>query len=397
MDTAAAWVFWASVGLMAYTYVGYPAAIWLVAVVRPRQPLRGALRRPVTVVVVAHDEASRIEAKIENLLAQTYPADQLEVVVASDGSTDDTVRRARRYEPRIRVVAFDERRGKPAVLNDVIRSARGDIVVLADARQQLDPDCVRQLVDGFADPQVGAVSGELVLVADPGQSAAGEGTAVYWGYEKLVRWAESRVDSTVGATGALYAIRRDLFEPIPPDTILDDVLIPLQIARHGRRVLFEPAARAFDQRVKADRAEFVRKVRTIGGNFQLFFRERWTVNPFRNRLWIQTISHKVLRLFLPVFWVGAFAGSLALAGRSWLYAVSLGAQIAFLAGAAFAYGVPPARRRVPGLVVPYAMCFLTWATVVGFVYFLTGRQRVTWRQPLVAERTDAGGRTPAAR
>ena len=166
--------------------------------------------------------------------------------------------------------AFAVRRGKAAVLNDVVPRASGAIVVLADARQRFEPDTVRALTRPFADPAVGAVSGELILTETPDGPTVGRGVGVYWRYEKLIRKSESRVDSTVGATGAIYAIRRELFEPIPEDTLLDDVLIPLRIVRRGYRVLFEPAARAWDRVAASAGEELARKVRTLAGNFQLF-------------------------------------------------------------------------------------------------------------------------------
>src|SRR5262245_30230345 len=183
----------------------------------------------VTALVVAHNEAAAIGARLENLLALDYPRDRLEIILASDGSSDETASVGRRYEAAgVAVIAFAERRGKTPVLNDLVPKARGDIVVLADARQRFDGGAVRALVARFRDPRVGAVSGELLLGAAPG-----DGLGFYWRYEKLIRRSESRVDSTVGATGAIYAIRRELFEAIPEDTVLDDVLIPLRIARRG--------------------------------------------------------------------------------------------------------------------------------------------------------------------
>jgi cellulose synthase/poly-beta-1,6-N-acetylglucosamine synthase-like glycosyltransferase len=196
-------------------------------------------------------------------------------VIASDGSTDDTVAIARRYEDSgVRVCAFEKRRGKSAVLNAVVPTLRGEIVLFADARQQFDCDALRAIVSNFADPCVGAVSGELMLRATAGTTAAGYGTAFYWRYEKFVRSMESRADSTICATGAVYAIRREAFEPIPDDTILDDMLIPLRIVRRGYRVLFEPEARAYDSVAPSARYELTRKMRTNAGLFQLFARER---------------------------------------------------------------------------------------------------------------------------
>jgi len=285
------------------------------------------------------------------------------------------------------------------VINEVVRLARGEILVLADARQRFEPDAVRALVSNFADPAVGAVSGELMLSA--GTTATSDGVGFYWRYEKFMRRHESRRDSTVGATGAIYAIRRPLFEPIPEDTILDDVLIPLRMVRRGYRVLFDASARAVDGPSATGRQEFIRKARTIAGTFQLFFRERWLMNPFRNRLWFETLSHKGLRLGAPLLQAVVLACSIGLRDVP-LYGLLLLGQWAFY-GAALAgwalecfstarsVSLQADRRGVrlkPGttklLSVPYAICLMNWATIVGFIRFTAGRQHATWEQAPLA-------------
>jgi cellulose synthase/poly-beta-1,6-N-acetylglucosamine synthase-like glycosyltransferase len=402
-------LFWLSVGLLFYVYVGYPAMAAVRARVRPRPIARAIERRAhpntvrfpdrrmaapprVSIVVVAYNEASSIEARLDNLLALDYPADRLEILVASDGSTDDTVERARRYQSSgVRVQAFGHRSGKAAVLNAIVPHASGDIVLLADARQRFETSALRALVADFNDPAVGAVSGELMLEAGDGGAAGG--TALYWRYEKLLRSAESQTDSTVGATGAIYAIRRSLFVPIPDDTLLDDVLIPLRIVQQGYRVIFEPAARAWDRTSATDGQEFGRKARTIAGTFQLFSRERWLFDPRRNRLWFATMSHKGLRLLLPVLHMGALAANVT-AASVWPYQWLLVAQAAFYAAALGGAIQRRGRYRLRLLTIPYTLCLLCWADVVGFYRFVTNRQPVTWeRAPVAVPAT--GGRRPA--
>jgi poly-beta-1,6-N-acetyl-D-glucosamine synthase len=381
----AALIFWASCGALGYTLVGYPAAIALCARLWPRHAKRTTDTPSVTVVVVAHDEASRISQRIENLLALDYPLDRLTILICSDGSSDATVALARACtDPRVSVLAFERRRGKAAVLDDAVANATGEIVLFADARQRFDRAALRALVAPFADPEVGAVSGELCLEArrDEG-SAVGAGVGSYWRYEKLIRRAESLVDSTVGATGAIYAIRRHLFAPIPETTILDDVLIPMSIARSGYRILFEPAARAYDHVADTAGEEFARKARTIAGTFQLFARHPWLLGPGHNRLWLQTVSHKLLRLLGPLVLLSALAANLFL--LSWpFYRASLGLQVA-LYGAALVEQFRPRdhrRGRLASILlsVPYAFCLLQAATLVGFMRFLAGRQTPTWKK-----------------
>jgi cellulose synthase/poly-beta-1,6-N-acetylglucosamine synthase-like glycosyltransferase len=386
--------FWGALLLLGYLYVGYPLVAWLRARVSTRWHRREPIAPLVTVLVVAHNEAATIAGRIQNLLDVDYPADRLDVVIASDGSTDDTVARARSHaDTRLAVRSFLSRRGKAAVLNDIVPSARGEIVVLADARQRFEPAAVRALVSNFADPSVGAVSGELILTA--GTTATGDGVGFYWRYEKFIRHHESRSDSTVGTTGAIYAIRRALFEPIPADTILDDVLIPMRVVRRGYRVLFDETARALDGPSATARQEFVRKTRTIGGTFQLFCRERWLLNPFRNRLWFETLSHKVLRLAAPLLQAALFACSIALRDDRFCRLMLL-CQCAFYAAAIGGWTSDALRTTSPEprdaspeprapsclriLTVPYAICLTNSATLVGFVRYVTGNQRATWER-----------------
>ena len=377
---AAQIAFWLAFAMLGYIFIGYPILARVRAAIRPKTRRRAPIEPSVTIIVAAFNEGDRIERRLRNLLALDYPKDRLQIVVASDGSTDDTVAKARAFEPDgVIVHGFSRRRGKPAMFNRLVPRAAGDIVVFADARQRFDPLAVRALVSNFADPGVGAVSGELIIT--PGQDAqrGAEGAAMYWQYEKLIRSTESRGGSMVGATGAIYAIRKSLFEPMAEDTILDDVLTPVRIARRGYQVVFEPAAKAFDVAPPNGHAELVRKVRTIGGTFQLFSRERWLLDPRINPLWFETISHKFLRLTIPVWLVTLMVTNLALLGLGF-YQVMIAGQAAFYAAALAGCGQQHARRRRIILTLPYTMCLLSWATVLGFMRFATNQQEATWER-----------------
>ncbi len=367
---------WFTLFLLAYVFVGYPLIAALRARLWPKPPTTGRCEPTVTIVVVAHNEEDRIAARLDNLLALEYPREKLDIRVASDGSTDHTVARARSYESaRVVVNAFHQRRGKAAVLNDVVPRATGQIVVMADARQRFAPDALRALVANFADETVGAVSGELMMTTGDGASV-GKGVGFYWRYEKFIRRLESRANSTVGATGAIYAVRRALFERIPTDTLLDDVLIPLRMVKAGYRVVFEPAARAYDTASATAKQEFVRKVRTIAGTFQLFARETWLFDPRGNRVWFEALSHKGLRLLMPVLQAAALAANIALVQEP-MYAALLAGQGMFYVAALC--GCSRQTRRLGFIItVPYTMCLLSWATAVGFVQFATRRQKATW-------------------
>jgi biofilm PGA synthesis N-glycosyltransferase PgaC len=384
MVTASFAVLAAASVLLVYVYAGYPLIALVRAKLRPRVTRCAPIEPTVTVIVVAHNEGARIESRIRNLLALDYPADRLEIVIGSDGSTDDTVERARRCAGgRVAIADFPSWRGKPAVLNDLATQARSEIILFADARQRFDGQVVRKLVRHFADPRVGAVSAELVLTPADG-TTAGKGAAFYWKYEKFIRRCESRAGSTVGATGAAYALRRTLFQPIPEDTLLDDVLIPMRISRAGYAVLFEPEARVDDVACATAQAEYGRKVRTIAGNFQLFARNGWLLNPRDNPLWFATVSHKALRLALPLLHAVIFAANAVLAPQHAFFAALLAGQIGFYSAAAAGHFMQGRPRRPVFISVPYAMCLLCWATVVGFLRFVQRRQAVTWKRPAVA-------------
>jgi biofilm PGA synthesis N-glycosyltransferase PgaC len=378
--TAAELAFWGAASLLAYTYVGYPLLAWLRSRLFSRAPHKGEIQPTISILCVAHNEASRIRDRIENLLALDYPRELVEIVIASDASTDGTVEIVQEYaEAGVQVAQFHQHRGKPAVLNELIPQLRGEIVVLMDSRQRIDTQALRALIGNFADPRVGAVSGELLLDPESGDARTGKGVGFYWRYEKFIRHHESRADSTVGATGALYALRHELFQPIPADTLLDDVLIPMQIARRGYRVLFEPAARAYDVVAASPQAELTRKVRTIAGNFQLLWRERWMLSPRQNRLWFQTLSHKYLRLLGPVCLAVVLASNLLLLEFPF-YRVVLVLQVLFYAAAIAGHTRRNSAGRSTLMNIAYAFCLLNWATVLGCYRFACGSQQVTWQK-----------------
>jgi len=373
-------VFWASVLLLGYTNVGYPVLLFAWAALRPRPFRTGPAEPSVTLLIAAHNEAAGMDARLRNLLALDYPKRLLEIIVGLDGCTDATADRARAHERAgVRVVELAVRRGKPSVLNALVSVAKGEIVVFADARQSFDPLALRALVAPFADPEVGAVTGDLVLTDGEGR-ALDRGLGLYWRCEKAIRRNESRVGSVVGVTGAIYAVRRELFETMPFDTILDDVLVPMRIVRGGHRVVFEPQARAYDLAPVSTAGEFARKVRTIAGNFQLFAREHWLLG-FTNPLWLQTLSHKALRLLTPAFLVSALTANLLLLDRP-VFRLFLLAQVVFYLAAVLGHMLR--RVRIPGLAVPYVVCMLSCATAVAFVSYLAGSQEVTWSKGAVS-------------
>ena len=367
-------LFWFSLAALAYTFIGYPVLIGLLANFAGRTIHKSppSSTPSVSVVLVAFNEEERILPRIENLLAASYPADKLEFLVVTDGSTDGTVAKLRAFpDPRVRVLARESRFGKSACLNAAIPQARGEIVVLCDARQRFAPHTIPELVANFSDPALGAVSGSLEI--DPAATGVGGGVDLYWKLEKFIRASEGRFSSTIGATGAVYAIRRELFQTIPNDTILDDVVIPMQIAvNHGKRVSFDPTAPAYDPQTTDPAKEKRRKTRTLAGNFQMLAQHPGWLLPWRTGLWWQLLSHKYSRIVAPVFMVTMFASNAVLAGEP-IYREIFLAHVAFYALALLGLALPSLRWKL--FSVPAGFVFLNLMTVGGCVNWLRGAYR----------------------
>lgn len=367
----------ASLALIAYAFVGYPLVMAVAARLFPRAIARAPFTPEVAVIVVVHDGAALIARKLASCLAQDYPVGRLRVVVASDGSTDATVATAEAIgTTRVQVLAFPQRRGKAACLNDAIAACPEPIVVLTDVRQPLDPSAVRLLVENFADPAIGAVSGELAFVRE-GLTGFGESVDAYWRYEKWLRRVEGRVASTIGVSGALYALRRECFRPIPAETILDDVLIPMNVVLQGRRVAFESGAVAWDEAAKDAGQERRRKVRTLAGNFQLLALRPALLLPWRNPVWFQFLSHKVARLLVPPALLAAFVANAWLAPVHSAYAALFAAQSAAYALALLGLVAPTLRLRL--VKVPAAFVLFNWFVVLGFVEYVANRDAHLWK------------------
>jgi cellulose synthase/poly-beta-1,6-N-acetylglucosamine synthase-like glycosyltransferase len=284
----------------------------------------------VSIIIAARNEADRIGPRLDNLLALDYPRRQIQIIVVSDGSTDGTAEVLRRYAPTVEAVHLTSG-GKARALNAGVARARHDLLVFTDARQQFAPDALRRLVSPFTDRTVGGVTGELVLDCERrGAPAAGiaEGVSGYWRYEKWLRRQESLINSTLGATGAIYALRRHLWQPLPEQTILDDVLAPMRAVLASTRVVFESGAQAFDRTASAP-AELRRKVRTLAGNLQILWLEPRLLSPFSNPVWLQYLSHKVGRLLVPYALIALLVSSAVLAPTSRMYTLAFAVQVAF--------------------------------------------------------------------
>jgi biofilm PGA synthesis N-glycosyltransferase PgaC len=363
-------LFWVCAFLVLYAYFGYAVYLWLLVRFRRLPSALDAKARTVSIIIAARNEAKNLSAKLGNIRALNYPAELMQIIVASDGSTDETAALLLQREDELVPVILNESRGKAVALNAAVEHATGEILVFFDVRQSVDAGAVEALVARFADPKVGAVSGELVLEsADDGPA---DGVGLYWTIEKMVRRLESESGSVVGATGAIYAIRRELYRSIPAGTILDDVYVPMRVALAGYRVVFEPLAIARDRVFSQKGKEFLRKVRTLTGNYQLLQLSPWMLT-WSNPLLFRLISHKLIRLVVPVFLIGTLAASL-LAGGTFFRMVFL-LQIAFYALAVAGWFVPGMKRFKP-IAIANTFVMLNAAAVRAFYNFVVGRNSV---------------------
>ncbi len=293
--TAAVLIFIASVGFVVYVLAGYPLLLSLWAKARPRPIRKTALRTRVSIVVPVRNGARWLQAKIRSLLETNYPGDLIDILIVSDGSTDGSDALVSQYpDARVQLLALPPG-GKAVAVNRGIESVSGEIVVLTDVRQTFDRDAIPKLLACFAEPEVGVVTGELVI--REGASREEYNTGLYWRYEKWIRRNLNRIDAMLGATGSIYAIRRELAPQIPAEILLDDVYVPFTAAFRGSRIYFEDGAKAYDLPT-ALQAEFWRKVRTQAGVYQILFHFPALLSPF-NRRFLHFLSHKIGRLLLP--------------------------------------------------------------------------------------------------
>ena len=379
MDSGFEGLLWITLALILYTYGGYPLLLFVWSRLAPRPVSSSPLIPKVSMVIAAWNERECIAVKIQNCLQQRYPPGSLEIIVVSDGSTDGTDEVVRHIESeRVRLIVLTDRRGKAVALNEGVAAAKGEVILFADVRQRFAHDVVPRLVSYFADHAVGAVTGELVLEGGQGMSVK-EGLGLYWKIEKSIRSMEAAIDSVVGVTGAIYAIRKELFIPLKPGTILDDLVVPMTIVMQGFRVVCDRQALAFDQLSDDHRHEFWRKVRTLAGNYQALSMNYVWMNPCRNRLFIQLLSHKVLRLAAPFVLLLLLLLSWVLVESGPLYKLLFIAQIcgyvlAFLGWGLVSLGV---KERITG--VAYSFCLLNFAALLGAFWFVAGGQNV-WRK-----------------
>lgn len=375
---------WICVGLCLYTYIGYPIVLAFLANLSKSRSTRKrvvqvAAARRISIAIAVYNEANILREKLKNLEVLRCEGAELEILIGSDGSTDETNEILRQSKlQNLMIKIFPVRRGKAAVLNELLSLARGEIIILSDANTFFEPDTVERLIHHFADARVGAVTGELRLEA--GASGTGSlGEISYWNYENWIKRCESEIVTTLGATGAVYAIRKNLFVPLPENkVVMDDFLIPLSIIKRGYSVRYEPNALAYEHSAGTVRAEFKRKMRIGAANFHGLAEYAELLHPRHGFVAFALWSHKIIRWVVPFLMLIIIGCTIVIATQSPLFQM-----IVILEGVFFALALIGLAAEIAGiplgiLAFPYYFLAMNIALLIGFFKFLFGQQQPTW-------------------
>jgi cellulose synthase/poly-beta-1,6-N-acetylglucosamine synthase-like glycosyltransferase len=381
MKAAGEVIFWLSAAALFYTYVGYPILIAAISSLRPRRVKRGEYWPKVSVIITAFNEERALAAKLENTLALDYPRDLLEVIVASDCSTDRTDQITKEFASRgVTLHRQTERLGKTAAQNAAIEKAQGEVVVFSDATSHYQTDVLKMIVPNFADEQVGCVGGRLVYV-DQHQSDIGRGAKSYWGYETFLKRHESRARSLIGVSGCLYAVRRSAYAPLENDAC-SDFIIATKMVEQGLRAVFEPNAICTEETNQRPGNELKMRVRVIAQTFADLWRNRAMMNPFRSGLYAwQLFSHKVMRYLVPFFLLALLAASAILAFDSPLYRIVFLLQMLGYSCAVLSWLLERSGVRSRVLALPHYFLLANVASVIALFQFLRGERYARW-QPI---------------
>jgi poly-beta-1,6-N-acetyl-D-glucosamine synthase len=369
-------LFWLALIFIAYTYIGYPIILILLSRLKPQIVKKHPISPTVSIIVAARNEEKNIVTRLRNLCEQDYPNNKFEIIIVSDNSTDKTNQLVKSFgDNRITLIALYQSSGKALAVNSGVAAAQGEILVFADARQRFEKNVIRELVANFSDPGIGCVSGEMVFLENIDSKVRTEMNA-YWRYEKSIRKNESATGSVMGVSGSIYAMRRNLFKPLPAGTILDDVLTPMNIINQGYRVVFDSDAIAYDSISKDVDQEWRRKVRTLTGNWQLIEFSPWLIIPWSNKDWVRFLSHKIFRILVPFFLVMLLLLNMKLGG--FFYRIFLSAQITCYSLATCGYFF--SRFRIYKIFnVPYFFMVMNIAALFGFFYWVTGKDKQIWK------------------
>jgi len=379
-------VFWLSAAALLYTYAGYPLLLFIVSIFRPLTVRAGDYQPTVSIIITAYNEELVLAAKLENTLALGYPHELIEIIVASDCSTDRTDDIVRKYSRQgVKLVRQPERLGKTAAQNAAVAQAAGEIILFSDATSLYKTDVVRALIPNFADPTVGCVAGRLIYV-DPSESRVGRGARSYWSYETFLKKHESRVCSLIGASGCLYAVRRSAYVPLYYEAC-SDFIIATKMVEQGLRAVYEPNAICTEETNRRSDNELKMRVRVIAQTFTDLWRHRAMLNPIRSGFYaVQLLSHKVMRYLVPVFLLALLGASAILASDFLFYRILLACQLAGYACGAIAWLLDRMGKRSRFLVLPQYFLLANVASLIAIFKFLRGERYARWEP--IRERTE---------
>lgn len=371
-------IFWTSVAALFYVYAGYPLLVYLVSRLRPRRVKKAEFAPPVTVLITAYNEEKAIREKIENTLLIDYPKDKLQILVASDGSTDQTDRIVKEFAARgVELFRQEGRMGKTYTQNEAVKRATGEIILFSDATTFYEKDVLTVMLPNFADQSVGCVAGRLIYVDESG-SGVGRGAQSYWNYETFIKQSESLACSLIGASGCLYAVRRSAYRPMYPEAC-SDFLICSILYKQGLRSIYEPEAVCTEETNRRTDKELQMRVRVILQTFTDLWRNRELLNPLRYGFYaVELVSHKVLRYAIPLFLLLVLASAAAGAVYSNLLAVAFVLQIGFYLMAFAAWILEKSGRRAGIFSIPLYFVLANLASLIGFYKFARGERFATW-------------------
>lgn len=371
-------IFATSVAALVYTYAGYPLLVYLFARLRPKPVKRAEVAPSVTVLITAYNEEKAIREKLKNTFSIDYPAEKLEILVASDGSTDKTDEIVREFAGRgVKLFRQEGRKGKTFTQNKAVEQASGEIILFSDATTMYKPNVLHEILPNFADPSIGCVAGKLEYVDDSG-SNVGKGARSYWNYETFLKESESRACSLIGASGCLYAVRRSAYQPMYPEAC-SDFLICTVVYRQGLRSVYEPNAVCTEATNQKTDKEMQMRVRVIAQTYTDLWRNRRMLNPFHSGFYaVQLFSHKVLRYSVPLFLILIFLSSLVLAFYTVFFQAILALQIVFYLTALIGWILEKNRVKIGVFAIPLYFVLANLASVIAFYKFLHGEKYARW-------------------
>ncbi len=373
--------FWLALALLLYVYAGFALLVVIVGTLRNRKVRKAPITPKVSLLIAAYNEEDSIAARLKNILELDYPANALEIIVASDGADDATESIVGSYASRgVRLLSLP-RRGKIHALNAAARQATGDILVFSDANSMYEKQALRELAANFADPEVGGVGGNTIYTEDPHGDSCSSGENLYWNYDKWLKQMENRSGSIVSAHGAIYAIRRELFQPLTDSAVTDDFAISTLVIEQGYRLVFENAARAFEVAIPAAEREFGRKVRMMTRGLRGVMLRKKLLNPFRHGFYsLVLFTHKLLRRLVSLMLLVLLMSSLFLAPQSSIYLAFAVGQTVFYVLAGLGYLLrlhPMGRLRV--LYIPFYYCLSNIAAIIAVINMVRGQQIKQWQ------------------